>query len=157
MLSPNRLSESALKLIASIRVSGMPAGQPRPRSARSRYGITVYDSGRADPWRQSIALAARQHVPAEPFLGPVMLIVRFYFERPKSHRKISGSLRKGAPRHHVVKPDFDNLLKAVSDELTDCGFWRDDSQIYAGSWRKSYCLPGQEPGCTIQIFGVKSR
>jgi len=60
----------------------------------------------------------------------------------------------GQARHpevwHPKKPDLDNLIKAVTDAITDTQrVWLDDSQIYEITATKTYAL--QFSGCAVRI------
>lgn len=67
----------------------------------------------------------------------VHLIVMAFFCPPKSW---SQKKRKAALQgvvHHIVKPDLDNVLKAVGDALNGV-VYEDDSQIIDCHIRKAY-------------------
>jgi Holliday junction resolvase RusA-like endonuclease len=73
--------------------------------------------------------------------------MEFRFERPNNHYTSSGQLTKSTKLNkmfHTQKPDFDNLEKAVSDCLTELGFWKDDTQVVEWSGSKSWVstMPG---------------
>ena len=44
--------------------------------------------------------------------GPLEVNLSFVFDRPKSHY-MGKLLRPNAPIHHIIKPDKDNLDKAL--------------------------------------------
>lgn len=90
----------------------------------------------------------KAHRPTSPITGPVNASLCFYFPRPKYHFKKDGQLKPEAPIRHIVKPDRDNLDKAVLDCLTKCGFWIDDCQVCDGEVKKVY---GEVPGVRICI------
>jgi Holliday junction resolvase RusA-like endonuclease len=55
-----------------------------------------------------------------------------------------------SPVWHCKKPDLDNLIKAVTDAITDTQrIWLDDSQVCFISATKSYAL--QAVGCAVKI------
>ena len=129
---------------------GTPKPQPRPR-AFSRGGmVRVYDPGTAEGWKNSIAIAAKQHVPAEPMEGALALGLDFIMPRPKAHYLKSG-LRETAPYWHTKKPDADNLCKAVMDAMTTLGFWRDDSQVCDLKCRKIYERDRRVAGLALNL------
>jgi len=140
----------------TFRVSGDPKGQPRPRAFARKMGnkfvARVFDAGTAEEWKGLIAVAARPHTPATPFLGPVSVCSTFIFARPNKHfvaNNPARPLRADAPAWHTNKPDRDNLEKALLDALTQLGgFWRDDAQVCAGEVRKAY---GNTPGVIVTI------
>lgn len=127
---------------------GLPKGQPRPKAFSRGGHARVYDPGTAEGWKGQVALAARPHLPARPLTGPLKLVLRFYFPRPKSHFTTKG-LRDTAPRYHTSKPDFDNAAKAVSDALTELRMWGDDALVAVCVVEKWYAT--NETGCSIEI------
>ncbi len=135
--------------VACFHVQGVPKATPRPRACVRGRRASVYDPGTADAWKKLIGLTARKHLPATPIGGPVMLDMVFYFPRPQ--RMQGKNVPLGTPVHSV-KPDLDNLVKAVADALTRARMWRDDSQICDWSAKKFYVEPGQQPGCSIFVF-----
>ena len=132
-------------------VEGDPIAQPRARAVSFAGRARMYDPGTAKPWRARIAAALASKRPAEPVRGPVALTLRFYFRRPISHLRASGGLRKGANEMPVGRPDFDNLQKAVADELTQLSVWVDDSQVVDVIFSKRYAEGEQRPGVQIEL------
>lgn len=122
-------------------VEGDPKGQPRPR--RSLLG-GVYNPGVADGWKQAVFYEARRHAPREPLEGPLDVSIDFIFRRPKRGKKTAVFA--------AVRPDRDNLDKAVLDALQAAGFFRDDAQVCTGVIRKLYTTPAAPaPGAFITI------
>ncbi len=122
-------------------VEGIPKAQPRPRAAHHKGHTRVFDPGTAEGWKGRIAMEAVGYRPESPHLGAVSIELTFRMPRPKSHfgtGKNNGKLKDSSPFKHLSKPDIDNLEKAVLDELTMLGFWRDDSQITDMASRKRY-------------------
>ena len=126
----------------TIRVSGLPVGQPRVRAVRRGNHAGVYDPGTANEWKACVIHAARESMlqsRAFPFAGPVWVRVEFRIPRPKSHYrtgKHAGQIKPGMPSYHAQKPDLDNLMKSTLDALTSAGLWVDDSQIAHASATK---------------------
>ncbi len=138
---------------AQFFVQGIPKAQPRPRAYAMKMGnkftARMYDPGTTDGWKQLIKLASLPYRRSELCTGPVMVTLTFLIDRPKSHFLKSG-LRSTAPRHHLSKPDVDNLAKAVLDGLTDSQcFWVDDSQIYSLLITKRYIGANESAGVEI--------
>jgi len=129
--------------VISFRVYGDPKGQPRPRATVRKSGkASVYDAGTAEGWKFAIALAAREHKPSRPLMGPLSVCIDFYFKRPQ---RLCRKKDCRSRFRHIVKPDRDNLDKGCLDTLTKCGFWFDDAQVCAGSIEKWWCaLKGDE-------------
>jgi Holliday junction resolvase RusA-like endonuclease len=140
---------------------GEPKGQPRPRAFARKFGdkwaARVYDAGTAEGWKGQVALVAKPFLPPAPIDRPLRLTMHFYFPRPKFHfgtRKGVQYLKPDAPMYHTGKPDFDNTAKAVSDALTQIGFWRDDALVVQCLVTKCYPDPDQPTGVNIKIEEV---
>lgn len=133
-------------------VEGHPKAQPRPRATHHKGHARVYDPATAEGWKGRIAMEAIHHRPELPHLRAVSVELTFRMPRPKSHfgtGKNEGKLKDSSPFKHLSKPDIDNMEKAVLDELTMLGFWRDDSQITDMASRKRYTKG--KPGVEITI------
>jgi len=138
---------------ATFRVFGIPKAQPRAR--RSMHPGKVYTPEHVQGWKLQVFLAARDHLPKDPFCGPVRVDVMFLMPRPKALTK---KHRSQWP-YHTAKPDKDNLEKAVLDVLQhksirgnviQRGFWKDDSQVSIGTTEKRYADDVQ-PGAVVSI------
>jgi Holliday junction resolvase RusA-like endonuclease len=125
------------KLFYNLFVEGKPKAQPRPR--KGRYG-NFYNPGTADAWKETVQIAFLTNRKPQ-ITGPVYLKVHFFFH------KATGLHGKIVP--HTVKPDKDNLEKAVMDALTAVRVWKDDCQVYGGNTEK-YWTPGKS-GAQIWI------
>lgn len=135
---------------------GEPKGQPRTRAFARKFGnkwaARVFDNGSAEAWKSQIANAGKEHIPFEPWDGPIRLKIVFYFPRPKAHFRANGNLKDSAPHWCEKKPDFDNCAKACADALTILGFWRDDAQVVDAHIVKKYCQgAGYAMGALIEI------
>ena len=137
-----------------IFVDGKPIAQPRHRHATSRSGKTHSYTPNIPGlafWKNMIALTCRSHrSPSGPYEGPVELGLNFYLPRPQR------LMRKGnpdGPLPHIVKPDLDNLVKAVKDVITLSGLWKDDCQVwrYIEQPSKEYCGKNGATGVKITI------
>lgn len=137
------------KLFAAFDVHGEPKGQPRPRAFACDGKARVYDPGTAEGWKGAIALAFKDHLPAQPFECPIKLGVTFYFPRPA---RLNRAKDPDGPVPHTAKPDTDNAIKAVMDTLTTIGVWRDDAQVVSLAAEKFYAAKGAPSGALIQIF-----
>ena len=148
------------QLLVAVDVIGTPKAQPRPRATvRGRHAM-MYDPGTAREWRQLVAEELRRQVErrqegggGSAAAGAVKVDLAFRIPRPKSHynsKKLS--LRPSAPKHHITKPDADNLAKAVLDETHP--IIKDDRQVVALNVTKRYIEPGEEGGVYIQIWSI---
>jgi Holliday junction resolvase RusA-like endonuclease len=113
-------------------VAGTPRPQSRPRFVRGR--VVSSPSRLLKLWR-TLMLAA--FMKGRPFDGPlrepviVDCIAMFACKNAK---------KWGTP--HVVRPDKDNLEKAVLDCLVKAGVLKDDSLVCDGSFRKIWAERG---------------
>lgn len=149
----------------TITVAGVPHGRPRPL-ARARQGANgkwfaqVYQPkkpsrrgtkaekrwAKANAWAEAVRAATFQKMPAEPWTGPISLTIDAYFPRPQD------LMRKKDPEGpilHTVKPDRDNIDKAVMDALKEAGLFKDDCQVCQGAVRKWYHAKSYGPGVVI--------
>jgi Holliday junction resolvase RusA-like endonuclease len=129
-----------------ITLAGDPAATPRLRFTKSGR---KYTPNTADDWKHAIGVALLRtgwRRPPEPITCPFSVQVVCYFERPKSLAKARPeALPKGS------KPDLDNLAKAVLDQCTDSGVWRDDAQVFDLHVIKLWAAAGAAPGARITI------
>jgi len=129
-----------------------PAGSKRAFfNKASGKAIVVDDAKGSRPWKQEVAGAALDACAGEPILldGPLVLVARFYLQRPKGHYRTGRNahlLRDAAPGYPVGKPDTTKLLRAVEDALTGIA-WRDDAQVVYQVASKHYGLAR----CTIEV------
>jgi len=111
-------------------IYGNPVAQGKPRFARIKT-----KSGKEIKWQ---AIEQKTSM----MRGAVEMELYFYLSRPKS-------LPKKAI-WHIKKPDLDNLIKAVKDELKGICY-RDDSQIISLVAQKVY---GKPPRVEVQMNEV---
>lgn len=137
---------------ATFTVYGIPKAQPRPRAfARkfgNKYSARVYDAGTAEGWKSLVAVAGRQHCPAQPLTVPIALAIKFYLPRPKR------LCRRSDPTGEMpcpTKPDIENLAKAVMDCMTQAGWWVDDSQVVELFAGKRWHAIGERPCARISV------
>jgi crossover junction endodeoxyribonuclease RusA len=133
-------------------------GIPQPGGSKKAFynrktgrTIVVEDAKHNKDWRTSVMQVARDHYQGPPLEGPIRLDVQFLMPRPKSHfgsGKNLGKLKQSAPKFHTSKPDRTKLLRSTEDALTQCGIWRDDTQVAMGEIMKLY---SDRPGALIRI------
>lgn len=87
-----------------------PNGKPRTYTPKN---TRVYE----DLIQDTLAIQK----PDEPFIGPLAVRIVFYINRPKS-------VKRSQREFPHVKPDIDNLVKAVCD-CANGVIWNDDAQI----------------------------
>ena len=122
---------------------GQPAGMPRMRTRRTKFGVLHYVPPKAPGtlFRNAIRLKAMTQ---EKLVGPVSLRIECLFAMPTSWSKAKRAKHHGKP--HTQKPDGDNVAKAVMDGLTAAGVWPDDAVVWSLEIRKIWSVQGF---CTI--------
>jgi Holliday junction resolvase RusA-like endonuclease len=122
---------------------GQPAGMPRMRTRRTKFGVLHYVPPKAPGtlFRNAIRLKAADQ---EKLTGPVALRIECLFAMPVSWSKAKKAKHFGKP--HTQKPDGDNVAKAVMDGLTAAGVWPDDAVVWSLEIRKVWAVQGY---CTI--------
>lgn len=107
-----------------------PQTSPRPRvTSRGTFMSKEYKKYKAD----MMFLIKQLHIPKGDYSE---LTVYAHFTYPKSTPK--KNLIDDAKMR--VKPDFDNVVKAISDCLEELGILENDSQLSDGICRKRYTL-----------------
>ena len=107
---------------------GMPKGTAQMKRYNGRTHTYFKDKKLQDTeWMFHLAL--EPHAPKQPSEAPICLFIQFYFDvkDKKKWRKPKTS-----------KPDVDNFAKAFIDQMTRCGYWKDDSQIVQLHLEKYY-------------------
>ena len=137
-----------------IIVEGNPVAKKRPRFARRGKFVDTYSYQETEEGR--FLLLAKGQIDRQR-TGPLRVDCKFYLPRPKGHfgsGRNAGALKASAPRHHVNKPDADNLAKFCLDVLNGLA-WADDAQIVALTGIKAYADDG--PARTeIEIMEIAS-
>ena len=76
------------------------------------------------------------HRNSQPVTGPVMLVTKWCFPIPPGSGHRDGEYK-------TTKPDADNLQKALKDQMTRLGFWKDDAQVVCEICEKFWAdVPG---------------
>lgn len=121
-------------------------GRPAPQGSKRHVGrgILVESSKACGPWRQTVAVFARQAYDGPPLDGPLAVRIEFVMPRPANLPK-----RRATPPM-TKKPDTDKLARAILDALTSV-VWRDDSQIVDLHPTKRYAEIGETPGARIRV------
>lgn len=110
-------------------VYGTPIGKGRPR-ATSRGGfVRMYTDAKTLGFEAAVADEARIAMKEwEPFDTPMQLQLSAYYPIPKSWSKKKRQQAIDGDLHPHVKPDLDNVLKAVLDAINGV-VYVDDSQV----------------------------
>lgn len=139
-------------------VYGPPAAMGNKRAwigrKTGRAHVAERNSEKLRSFQNELRESMRECAPDSPVLGPVSIDLAMVMKRPKAHfgtGRNAGILRADAPKVCITKPDVDKVLRAVAD----CGtsiWWRDDSQVCAGSFTKRYAAEGEEPHVSISAY-----
>ncbi len=131
-------------------IPAVPIAQPRARAGRGVNGhARIYNDKKhpVNDFKATIRLAVQTLYKGPPLAGPLVVDCLFVFPRETS--KIWKS--KPMPRYpHTVKPDRDNLDKAVLDSLKGT-LLKDDAIVYDGRITKMRAAGDEQPHCVITI------
>jgi Holliday junction resolvase RusA-like endonuclease len=131
-------------------VAGIPKAQPRVKAFVRGGHAGVYTPDSAESWKQAVRQQAIANAPESLITGPIRLELDFFLPRPKAHLDKHGVPKAKSPVWHCKKPDLDNLIKAVTDAITDTQrIWLDDSQICEITATKTYAM--NAVGCSVFI------
>jgi Holliday junction resolvase RusA-like endonuclease len=110
----------------NITIFGQPAGMPRARSVRTKWGGIRHYIPQKSPGVVYRSIAAKLSARKPKLEGPVRVTIGCVFEMPKSWTKAKKLKHDGQP--HTQKPDSDNIAKAILDGLSEC--WPDDAVVW---------------------------
>ena len=134
----------------SFFVAGIPKAQPRVKAFVRGGHAGVYTPDSAETWKQEVRRQAAANAPESILTGPIRVELDFFLPRPKVHLDKHGVPKPKSPVWCQKKPDLDNLIKAVTDAITDTQrVWLDDSQICEITATKTYAI--NAVGCSVGI------
>ncbi len=134
-------------------VSTLPVAQPRQRhrafQVDGQTRVSNYTPTRhpVNAFKSALQDALKRAYGGAPLDGPLLLNVLFLMPRPKA---MVWKKRPMPRAFHDVKPDLDNLEKALKDALKGLA-WRDDSQVADVIKRKRYAAGDEAPGVEVTI------
>lgn len=128
-------------------VPGIPVAQPRVKAARRGRFIHIYTPDTADAWKDCVRKVGAQYKPGSILTGPVY--VRLLFAMPRPKHLSTKTYKDEIHRPHMVKPDVDNLTKAVLDAMSD--WWTDDCLVAMVQASKWYARLGGATGVEIHV------
>lgn len=125
-------------------VYGKPQGKARPRF--TRRGGRAYTPKNTKLYEQQIARAYRQAANGFTFGEfPVEIWITAVFQKAKTSKK----------EYPTLKPDIDNIQKAVFDGLNGIAY-NDDKQILTAVVHKTFCtLEGEKPRLLVTVMEYK--
>lgn len=98
--------------------------KPQQRHRISKNG-GMYDP--SNKYRKDLKMLFKSRYKGPASIDPIHMTLIFNFKKPK----------KPKHREHIVKPDLDNMIKAITDSGNGI-FYKDDSQICYLSCLKRY-------------------
>lgn len=132
----------------NLRIIGPPIAKGRHKSRIVRAVpprkdfIQNYAPASNKQWKKDIIKQVRTKAPCIPWTGPIRCDREYIMPRPKCHAKT---------KYHTVKPDIDNLDKALFDALQGL-FFIGDQQICEGIHIKRYTNSWEEPGVIVKFM-----
>lgn len=132
----------------SFTVPGEPRGKARPRVTRTKAGKSLtYTPDKTVAYEELVRQRYLQAAGGLRFADgvPLALFVRAFYGIPKSTSKRKRAEIEAGAYWAMKKPDFDNILKIVSDALIGIAY-ADDVQVVKSSVSKIYtpCDPHVE-------------
>lgn len=129
-------------------IPGAPKAQPRIKATAVNGYARVYTPDTADEWKATVADAVHQQE-----LPKAALYVSITFMLPRPKRLMRKSDADG-PLAHMVKPDIDNLVKAVMDACNG-ELWEDDAQVVRLRAEKFYSAKDGVDGVYLHVSEYK--
>lgn len=138
--------------LVKLHIPGQPQGKGRARSARLPNGQTIhYTPAKTRTYEGMIRTQAISAVGDQnPTESPVMLTLLCGYQIPKSWPRWKRDMALAGQIVPTVKPDTDNVLKAVKDALNSV-VWRDDCQVVSTIKDKIYT---DNPFVSIEVATV---
>lgn len=106
---------------------------------KTRKSIILSDKARR--YHTEATEFLKRHAPKEPLKGYIKAEYTFFMKRLESHKNL---------KYPNVKPDHDNMIKAVQDCLEMAGFVENDSRIVWCVSRKIFA-GGEDAGGVVQV------
>lgn len=140
------MAEAAAPVIEFF-VPGTPISKARARTYRMKNGkIGSYTPDRTTAWEAHVQLHAKGSLPEKPLDGALRLDLTFLMPATKVAIKKKRVF-------HSVRPDIDNLEKAVMDALNRF-VWIDDAQVCQKVSQKIYTQDMREEGVRVRIWDI---
>ena len=142
---------SSMKEIEFV-VYGRPKGKGRPRFTMDGHAYTPQTTRM---YEKEIRQAFREAGGTSFGTVPVAVEVVAYYPIPKSARKSDKEAMAAGLVVPMVKPDIDNVLKAILDGIQgDGGAFHDDVQVVSIRAEKRYDRIGAEGAVVVRIRDV---
>lgn len=113
-----------------MRFESMPKGTAQQKGVSFKNGYPrFYTKSKVRAAQDLFAIQLKDHIPEEPFNGPVRVFLGLYFD--VKQKSLWG-------KYKDTRPDAENYIKLLLDVMTDLGYWKDDSQVVDLRITKSY-------------------
>ena len=129
---------------AEIVIDGQPVGKGRPKFARQGNYVRTYTPEKTKEYEELIqtiwqlkAKDSNYHTVFFPAGTPVSVMITAYYKIPNGTNKAKKAEMLTGKIRPLVKPDFDNVVKAVCDALNGTAY-DDDKQIVEARVMKFY-------------------
>lgn len=121
-----------------------PVSKGRPRFTRKGFTYTPKET---KDFKNNIVMMtkAQLHTDFKMFTHAISVSITFYIKRPKSVKR----------KYPTVKPDIDNLEKAMYDALNGL-VYKDDCLIVMNNNMKLYEDSAHKPGITVCVQDVET-
>lgn len=129
-------------------IPGVPVGKGRPRFARRGEHVRAYTDGKTANYENLVRLAAAQAMAGSaPMKRPVALLLTMNMPIPSSWSKKRQDLAVRGLIGATVKPDLDNVCKAIADAMNGI-VYLDDKLIVSATIVKQY---GTVPHVSVRV------
>ena len=129
-------------------IPGQPVGKGRPRIGKVGAHARMFTPAKTVNYESTVALFAAQAMAGRALLtGPVNLQMRVDFPIPASWSIKKQRAAEAGEILPTVKPDSDNIVKAVCDAINGV-VWKDDVQVVDLTLKKRYSVL---PGVAVRI------
>lgn len=140
----------------SFFIPGSPQGKGRARAVVRHGQVQHYTPEKTRTYEGMIRTQAMAEMAGErPFEGPISLGATLTFEIPKSWPKWKRELAMAGRILPTVKPDADNVIKAIKDALNGVA-WVDDCQVCSLNVQSRYQDGESSPGVEVTVFQLKA-
>lgn len=128
----------------TFKIDGQPQGKARPRFTKSGH---TYTPEKTKAYEEAVAWAYKS-AGGKINGGYVTVNIAAFYKIPKSITKEKRGLIEKGLLKPSVKPDIDNVVKAVLDGLNGVAYC-DDAQVIRMSATKAYST---EPSVVVEVI-----
>lgn len=125
-------------------IEGQPQGKGRPRFTRQGHAFTPQ---KTKDYENLIAQSFKA-AGGKVLEGYVAISIDAFYKIPKATTKKNRELIEQGVLKPAVKPDIDNVIKAVLDALNGLAY-NDDNQVIKVKAEKHYA---EEPFVAVEVF-----